>query len=984
MFLLFILVLNFGAALQGAPSVTTDGRETLSLDGSWQIVFDRKNVGRVSKWQVQTTFETLKDKKTIVVPNCWETIEQDYEGAAWYGRSVTIPAAWKDKVIRLQFGAVNYRAEVWVNDQPAGFHEGGYTPFELTVGDLLRPGKENFIAVRVLGPVLTNNTFLDGIGPNETPHWRGAIAGGIWQSVQFTATDELYVSDVFVAPDIHQNRAVIRATVVNSTRKIRPALLEFVVDGVAGGVRRDTALQPGNNLIEAEVRIPNAKLWSPEQPHLYTLRAGIRSADRVVDSVQRRFGMREFVLRGNSYFLNGKKTFIKAGFWEGFYPRTLAFPADAEVVRREIRLAKEAGFNVLRPWRKPPVPMILDLADEMGIMLIGAPPVECMNYWPQLAPETEQRIAIEVREMVLRDRNHPSVIYWELFNEVVRPGLGRLKHGMSLLARELDPTRIIIDESGGWADGAHAYPPYGREPEAINEIHSYLPAPVAPRTYDFYLSVGRPGSDTKILGGRNQLREGMVFVSEVGYGGLPDLPANVERYMREGNPLTPDYRFTRKLLDSIQQAMRELGWSELFSDAGALCRASQRVQAEGNRLQLEALRLNPHVAGYCLHAYTDGDWVIGAGLLDLFREPKLSYHTVKRVQAPVYVAIQVDPPNLREGQAARLRIQSVNEGDPVRGRLEWEVAGPNGRIVRRDQTNVSTSAGIATLLETQLPSLVESGTYRARVRFRTEAGAEYENEHEFFSLAKKELAPPAAPFAVFDPGREITPFLEARGIRFREFTGKEDLPVIVTAETPRNAATFRRFVELMDYVERGGVAIFLRPPALRIQPNSPVVAKVPENPLLRTGLFPFPLRLRPARGNWVPVNHGVRPHPIFEDLPVKDFMGQAYLNVCANETLEGIKAAPIVGSLTFSWGQGSEQRNYLGPREVWWGADMVDVPHGKGRMLLSTLHLIENLEKDPVAEKLLYNMVRWSASVGGHVEPVGAELQRKLETYKPE
>ena len=214
------------------------------------------------------------------MPSCWETIEEDYEGAAWYGRRVPVPAAWKDKAVRLQFGAVNYRAEVWVNDQPAGYHEGGYTPFEITVGDLLRPGEENFIAVRVLGPVLTRDTYLDGIGPNETPHWRGAIAGGIWQSVRFTASNDTYFSDVFVTPDIHNSRALIRATVLNRARKSRQATLEFTVAGEAAVARREALLRPGNNSIEAEVRIPNARLWSPEQPHLYTVRAAIDSGGR--------------------------------------------------------------------------------------------------------------------------------------------------------------------------------------------------------------------------------------------------------------------------------------------------------------------------------------------------------------------------------------------------------------------------------------------------------------------------------------------------------------------------------------------------------------------------------------------------------------------------------------------------------------------------------------------------------------------------------
>jgi beta-galactosidase len=931
-------------------------RETASLDGEWQIVFDHKNVGRVAGWYRQQTFEALAGKSTIQVPNCWETIEQDYEGVGWYGRRFRVPASWSDQVVRVQFGAVNYRAEVWINDQPAGFHEGGYTPFVLTIGDLLKPGEENFIVVRVIGPILTRNVVLDGIGPNEMPHWRGAIAGGIWQTVGLIATNPEFVADVFVEPDIQASRAVVHAAVVNSRPRSATATLELAVTGTASAVRQEIALRPGTNDLKFEVPIPGARLWTPDSPHLYTLAVRLRVSEQVADAVEQRFGMREFAIHGDSYYLNGKKIYIKAGFWEGFYPQTLAFPPNADVVRREIRLAKEAGFNVLRPWRKPPVPMILNLADEMGIMLIGAPPIECMDYWPQLAPETEQRIAIEIREMLLRDRNHPSVIYWELFNEIARHGLSRLKHNMSLLARELDPTRMVIDESGGWAEGAHAYPPYSYEPQAINEIHSYKRAPVESQTYDFYLHLAQPGFDVGPVG-RSQMKapDGLMFVSEVGYGGLPDLPANVEQYKREGNPLTPDYRYSVALLESIQKAAREMKWNEIFPDTAALCRASQRVQAVGNRLQLEALRLNPRMAGYCLHAYTDGDWVIGAGVLDLFRNPKLTYETVKRVQAPLYLAIQVNPPNFSVGQSAKIRFQAVNEQDTRHGQLQWEIVAPDGGTVHRGQSQVSIAAGIGTLLETNAPPLGASGTYKVRVRF-----AGYENEHEFFFLADKDLQAPATEFAVFDPRREITPFLQTRGMHFREFRGAENLPVIVATDTSRNAETLRRFTLLMDYVKRGGTAVFLKTPGVRI--GMWAGAKNTDNTLVSSGVFPFQTRLRAARGNWDPVNHGVRPHPIFEGLPAQDFMGQAYLNVCASETIEGIHEPPIVGSLSFDFGARSEDRNYLGPKDAWWGSDMVVVPYGSGRMLLSTLRITENLGKDPVADKLFYNMVRWAGS----------------------
>ena len=134
---------------------------------------------------------------------------------------------------------------------------------------------------------------------------------------------------------------------------------------------------------------------------------------------------------------------------------------------------------------------------------------------------------------------------------------------------------------------------------------------------------------------------------------------------------------------------------------------------------------------------------------------------------------------------------------------------------------------------------------------------------------------------------------------------------------------------------------------------------------------------------WVPVNHGVRAHPVFEGLPVGDFMGQVYLNVCATETMQGLNAPPVVGSLSFDWGQhGNSRPDYRGPREVSWGTDVGEATLGKGRVLLSTLRLLGNLEKDPVAERLLYNMVRWATASMGRVDPAGDSFQRKLEKHK--
>ena len=120
----------------------------------------------------------------------------------------------------------------------------------------------------------------------------------------------------------------------------------------------------------------------------------------MLDEHNVRFGMREFTVRDGRFHLNGKPLFVKGAFWEGQYPSTLAHPKNAEIVRKEIEMAKAAGFNLLRPWRMPPVPMILDLADELGILFTGAPAIECMNRWPVLTPQLERRWTGEMAAMV--------------------------------------------------------------------------------------------------------------------------------------------------------------------------------------------------------------------------------------------------------------------------------------------------------------------------------------------------------------------------------------------------------------------------------------------------------------------------------------------------------------------------------------------------------------------------------------------------------
>ncbi|MEM7380825.1 MAG: glycoside hydrolase family 2 TIM barrel-domain containing protein, partial [Bacteroidota bacterium] len=367
--------------------------------------------------------------------------------------------------------------------------------------------------------------------------------------------------------------------------------------------------------------------WSPEHPFLYTAKIKVLSNGKLSDSWRHQFGMREFTIKDKDFYLNGKRIYMKSTFFEGLYPNGIAFPDSRAMAIKEIQLAKEAGFNTIRPWRHPPTPMWLDLADEMGIMVVGSPALECMRL-PLSTPYLPKRVENEVRQTILRDRNRACIIQWELFNELHRPILKQLMRPMAMVARTLDPTRLILDESGGWAFGANMYLPNEFEPTKFNDIHNYPGPFINKDRYDGYLSIGMTSEEKEAKGykgatpGRNVVPGLMSFVSELGYGSLPDLTINNSQFEEQGNELTPAYRYHKRLAEEQEALLVESGFKKLYPDMQGFYLEQQQIHGAANKRMIEAVRSNPEVDGYCIHALVAGDWILGAGLLDPMEKQK--------------------------------------------------------------------------------------------------------------------------------------------------------------------------------------------------------------------------------------------------------------------------------------------------------------------------------------------------------------------------
>jgi hypothetical protein len=318
----------------------------------------------------------------------------------------------------------------------------------------------------------------------------------------------------------------------------------------------------------------------------------------------------------------------------------------------------------------------------------------------------------------------------------------------------------------------------------------------------------------------------------------------------------------------------------------------------------------------------------------------------------------VQPRNVYAGNGTKIEITGVNELDAVRGKLMVEVVADDGTVVFSKQESVEMAKGIASLFEEQLDASKLKGTYTIMVQLSAKGGAVVAaNKYAFDVFAADQLVAPGRRIALHDPKNDLKPFLKKAGMGFEAFSETTDpsLPVFVArtdAKTPEEKAVF---ADLAEFAKRGGTVVYLGGGGERYGWGKPV--PVPD-------YLPVKCRTKLARGTWAPITHLVQDHPIFAGLPVDCMMGSVYENVWAELSLVGAGGEMAAGAIGFDWFPelDKRRRHYYGPGDTWYGSDMAIVPVGKGRCILSQLRLIDFLGQDPVADKILYNLIEFAAS----------------------
>lgn len=444
-FMLFCWITAFAIPRVEYPRPQFERNAWINLNGEWTYSFDFGGSGLEREWFKSTGFD-----QKIIVPFCPESklsgVEyKDFINHMWYHRTISIPQDWANKQVLLNFGAVYYKSEIYIDGVFAARHFGGTSSFQVDITPYVKAGQTHNLVVYVESDVRSThqpsgkqNLQFASYGCNYTR------TTGIWQTVWMEAVHPEGLQSVQMIPDIDQQQLIIRP----SFYKELGGKLEVTLKDNGKVVSKETVA--ANSLSTVILPVKKMKTWSPENPFLYDVELRvIDKAGNVVDEVKSYAGMRKVHIEGKKIYLNNQPYYQRLVLDQGFYPDGIWTAPSDEALKKDIQLSMEAGFNGARLHQKVFEERFYYWADKLGYLTWGEASswgMDCNDI------ETARNFITEWTEIVERDRNHPSILIWTPTNEEFWPDrvqYPRLMQDLYKLTKAIDPTRPFHGTSGG-------------------------------------------------------------------------------------------------------------------------------------------------------------------------------------------------------------------------------------------------------------------------------------------------------------------------------------------------------------------------------------------------------------------------------------------------------------------------------------------------------------------------------------------------------
>ena len=375
-------------------------------------------------------------------------------GVGWYRKTFNIPVAAEDKRIFVDFDGVYMNSEVWINGEYLGKRPYGYSSFRYELTPFLKYGNEN-------------NVIAVKVDNSKQPNSRWYSGSGIYRNVWMVFTGKIYIDHwgtFITTPEISENQArvVIKTRVKNSESSDQPVKLKTIILSPEGKeiataitekiIKRDSVYE-----FVQEDKVTNPLLWSVDNPLLYKAISQVITGNKLTDEYTTDFGIRFFDFdTDKGFLLNGEQFKIK-GVCNHHDLGCLGTAVNTRAIERQLEILKKMGCNGIRTSHNPPAPELLDLCDRMGFIVMD----EAFDIWKEKKTEYDYSLYFDqwhkrdLEDMILRDRNHPSVFMWSIGNEVMEQwdtidfsGI-RLAGELASIVRDLDTTRPITSACNG-------------------------------------------------------------------------------------------------------------------------------------------------------------------------------------------------------------------------------------------------------------------------------------------------------------------------------------------------------------------------------------------------------------------------------------------------------------------------------------------------------------------------------------------------------
>jgi len=875
--------------------------------------------------------------------------------AAWYRHYLDLPPDLNGRRFELTFDAIAKVSEVYVNGTKIGTHTGMFGEVKCDATPAIKPG-HNVIAVHVVAkPNLKKNSEnrVEGVAVtvevtsamlHSLPH--GMLqddVGGIWQPVKLTATAPVLVNDVFIEPGLHG--ADINLDILNSGAQATALNVDYSIVSAQDGtllysneVAQSLAVAAGEtNHLKLTTPQLNPKLWSPQEPNLYTLEVRLKQDGKIVDEYKTRFGFRTFTVDGGKFLLNGQPFWLRGA---NPFPNTLR-PNDAALARQFIGLAREGNIRVTRSHIVPFTPAWLDAADETGmavsfegtwpwLMLEGEPPGDdLINVWHD-----------EFLSLIRQYRNHPSIILWTVNNEMKFPeldqnNLPRLKKKWPILdamikaMRATDPTRPVVADSAYVRKSAQkgyqsVVKPEGYDDGDVDDVHRY---------FGWY-------------------NESFFHLYNGEYNRLstPDRPL-ISQEMSTGYPNNDDGHPVRYYLFKHYTPQAFVG-DDAYENADPAIFLKR--QAFMTKELAETLRRNSHEASAGVLLFSYFTWFQTPWLLDSIK-PWPTYYAMKTAMQPVLASAELYGRHFYSGSTLRRRVCIINDAEnhqTIRdSRLIWQFVG-DGKVLSQGQVTVP----LVNYYENRwldvdfvTPENLPAPRVDGQLVLRLEADGKVLSENNYdVALATPDWAKgevvEKANVVLWNPNKQVLDDLAGVPV-IDSITAAKPQNVLIIGGLNGGALSSSDAEQLKTFVTQGGHVLMLHP-------GKSLAA-----------LFPEQIKAYKAKEGEI-VTLRVPESPVFSDIQPLDLAwferGERKLPIACTGVYQ--VAAGRNDTTSLAW-QCDIHAYLKTPAEVTAisGAPLVEIQNGRGRVIASEMNF-ESGKSDPIARRLLSNVINYLAS----------------------